>query len=190
MSRQARGLSQGIRRRIDEAVEKGGTVALALFAFALVLREGARDGVVHVRNYQELDAVPGRVRRGSGARWGRGARVSGVRGGKKDKPRRFLQRSRDCCSSSWRPVCWPTGRPSFRKRVSSRPFSSPSGTSPARHFSPTRAYSGGFLTSFFGWNPTPDFIQVAVWAVYLLVVGYAFLQPQLPKGYRRRTEAG
>jgi len=188
MSRQARGLSQGIRSGIDETVGKGSALALSMFAFALVLREGletalfmfgvTKNSTPFQAGFGALAGILGAIALGylvyvTGKRINLGAffKITGVL---------LLVVAAGMLAH---------GTAEFQEAGLISTVLEPVWNLSGATLLTDASVLGRFLTSFFGWNPTPDFIQVAVWAVYLVVIGYAFLQPQLPKGLRQ-AEAG
>ena len=181
MRRESRTVAQGIRRGIDSAVERSGSLALVSLVFVMALREGIETvlfifGITRTSEPLQVAfgaglGIVGAVALGyavyaGGKRINLGTffRVTGV----------FLilvaagllaHGVAEFEEAGLLPAIMPLWD------ISSSPVLG-EGT-----------LVSGFLTAFFGWDPEANLLQLLAWGTYIVAVGYAFLRPQpLPEG--------
>lgn len=176
MRRQARNVAQGIRKNVDEAVSQGSGLALATLAFVMVFREGLETALFMFGITQT--ATPLGVALGATVGIA-GAVALGYAvyvGGKRINLGAFFKITGTLL------VVVAAGL--LARGVA---MVEVAGVLPAilyplwnvTHVTALTSESmlGQFLTAFFGWDARPDLLEFAVWATYILGVGYAFLRP-------------
>jgi high-affinity iron transporter len=181
MRRESRTVAQGIRRGIDSAVERGGSLALVSLVFVMVLREGVETALFVfglTRTSEPLQV-------GFGAALGiAGAVALGYAvyaGGKRINLGAFFKVTgvflilvaagllahgvAEFEEAGLLPAIMPLWD------VSSSPVLG------------EETLVSEVLTAFFGWDPEANLLELLAWVTYIVAVGYAFLRPQpLPKG--------
>lgn len=186
MGRQARSVSRGIREDLDRALKKGGVIALASLSFVMVFREGLETalfmfGVTQVASPAAV-AVGGAL--GLAAAVGLGFAV--YAGGRRIDLGKFFKVTGVLLLVVAAGLL-AHGVAEFEEAgllpESLQPLWNLSGVSLLSE----ESVVGQFLGTFFGWNPAPDLLEFGVWAVYLLVIGYAFLRPAPAHGARVST---
>lgn len=176
MRRQSRTMAQGIRRNVDAAVERGGILALAMLVFVMVLREGIETGLFIVgvtQNSTPLGVGIGAVA-GIAAAIGLGYAV--YVGGRKINLGAFFKITGVLL------IVVAAGLLARGIAMVEIGGIIPAFFYPVWDLSSVAALtsasvSGQFLTAFLGWDAKPDLLEVGVWSVYLLAVGYVFLRP-------------
>jgi high-affinity iron transporter len=176
MRREARTVAHGIRRGIDSAVEQGGSLALVSLVFVMVLREGVETALFMfgiTRTSEPLQValgaalgVAGAVALGyavyaGGKRIDLGTffKVTGVflilvaagllaHGVAEFEEAGLLPALMPLWDVSGSPI---VGEESLLSEI---------------------------LTTFFGWDPEANLIELLAWVTYVVAVGYAFLRPQ------------
>ncbi|HET7269793.1 MAG TPA: FTR1 family protein [Rubrobacter sp.] len=181
MRRESRTVAQGIRRGIDSAVERGGSLALVSLVFVMVLREGVETALFMfgiTRTSEPLQVA-------LGAAFGIvGAVALGYAvyaGGKRINLGVFFKVTgvflilvaagllahgvAEFEEAGLLPALMPLWD------VSSSPVLG------------AETIVSELLTAFFGWDPEANLLELIAWVAYIVAVGYAFLRPQpLPKG--------
>jgi high-affinity iron transporter len=181
MRRESRTVAQGIRRGVDSAVERGGSLALVSLVFVMVLREGVETALFVfgiTRTSEPLQVA-------FGAALGiAGAVVLGYAvyaGGKRINLGTFFKVTgvflilvaagllahgvAEFEEAGLLPALMPLWDVSSSPVLGEEPLVSK------------------LLTTFFGWDPEANLLELLAWATYIVAVGYAFLRPQpLPKG--------
>ncbi|HEX2728290.1 MAG TPA: FTR1 family protein [Rubrobacteraceae bacterium] len=189
MRRQSRTMAQGIRRNVDSAVERGGMLALAMLVFVMVLREGIETGLFMfgiTQNSTPLGVGIGAVA-GIAAAVGLGYAV--YIGGKRINLGAFFKITGVLL------IVVAAGLLARGIAMVEIGGIIPAFFYPIWDLSSVVALtsasvSGQFLTTFLGWDAKPDLLEVGVWMVYLLTVGYAFLRPHARKAAQpARTQA-
>ncbi|HEX6710747.1 MAG TPA: FTR1 family protein [Rubrobacter sp.] len=180
MRRESRTVAQGIRRGIDSAVERGGSLALVSLVFVMVLREGVETALFMfgiTRTSEPLQVafgaalgILGAVALGyavyaGGKRINLGVffKVTGV----------FLilvaagllaHGVAEFEEAGLLPALMPLWDVSSSAVLGAETLVSE------------------LLTAFFGWDPEANLLELLAWVTYIVAVGYAFLRPQpLPK---------
>ncbi len=175
MSRQSRTVAQDIRRGVDEALERGSLVALATLAFVVVFREGLETalfmfGITQAAN--PLGVATGAAL-GIAAAVGLGYAV--YAGGRRINMGAFFKITGALIlvvaagllaqgvamfemAGLWPAVFYPLWDVTGVTLLTSQ------------------SIAGQLLTGFLGWDPKPDLIEFAAWAVYIAAIGYAFLR--------------
>lgn len=177
MRRQARTMAQGIRRDVDSAVERGGLLALGMLVFVMVLREGIETGLFMfgiTQNATPLGVGIGAVA-GTAAAVGLGYAV--YVGGKRINLGAFFKITGILL------IVVAAGLLARGVAIMEiggiiPAFFYPVWDLSSIHLLSSGSVSGQFLTAFLGWDAKPDLLEVGVWAVYLLTVGFFFLRPQ------------
>jgi len=176
MRRESRTVAQGIRRGIDSAVERGGSLALVSLVFVMVLREGVETALFVfgiTRTSEPLQVAFGAALGIAGA-VALGYAV--YAGGKRIDLGTFFKVTgvflilvaagllahgvAEFEEAGLLPALMPLWD------VSSSPVLG------------EETLVGELLTAFFGWNPEANLVEFLAWVTYLVAVGYAFLRPQ------------
>jgi high-affinity iron transporter len=181
MRRESRNVAQSIRRGIDSAVSKGGSLALVSLVFVMALREGIETALFIfgiTRTSEPLQVAFGAALGIAGA-VALGYAV--YAGGKRINLGTFFKVTgvflilvaagllAHGVAEFQEAGLLPTIMPLWD--VSSSPVLG-EGT-----------IASDFLTAFFGWDPEANLLELFAWFTYVVVVGYAFLRPQpLPEG--------
>lgn len=175
MSRQSRTVARDIRRGVDEALERGSLIALAVLSFVVVFREGLETALFLfgiTQTATPLGAAAGAVL-GLAAAVGLGYAV--YAGGRRINLGAFFKITGALIlvvaagllaqgvmmfemAGLWPAIFYPLW--------------DVTGVTPLT----SESTVGQFLTGFFGWDPKPDLIEFAAWAVYIAAIGYAFLR--------------
>lgn len=176
MRRQSRTVAQDIRRGVDEALERGSLIALAALAFVLVFREGL-ETALFMFGITQTATPPGVA---AGAVLGLAAAVglgyAVYAGGRRINLGSFFKVTGALIlvvaagllaqgvamfemAGLWPAIFYPLWDLTGVTLLTSG------------------STVGPFLTGFFGWDPKPDLIEFATWAVYIAVIGYLFLRP-------------
>jgi high-affinity iron transporter len=181
MRRESRTVAQGIRRGIDSAVERGGSLALVSLVFVMVLREGVETALFVfglTRTSEPLQVALGAALGIAGA-VALGYAV--YAGGKRIDLGTFFKVTgvflilvaagllahgvAEFEEAGLLPALMPLWD------VSSSPVLG------------EETLVSEVLTAFFGWDPEANLLELMAWVTYIVAVGYAFLRPQpLPKG--------
>jgi high-affinity iron transporter len=188
MSRQSSGVARDIREGVDAAVKKGSSLALAALVFTMVLREGIETALFMFGVTQA--STPLAVGTGAVAGLAAAAVLGYVvyAGGKRINLSAFFK------VTGLLLLVVAAGLLARGVGEFQEAGLIPSLFEPVWNFSQvtlltSESILGEFLTSFFGWNPSPDLLMVAAWAAYLLAVGYLFLRARAPRGYRGQAES-
>lgn len=176
MRRQSRTVAQGIRHGVDDAVEKGGMIALSALVFVMVLREGIETGLFMFGISQTstplgvtLGAVGGIT----------GAIVLGYAvyaGGRRIDLGTFFKVTGVLL------IVVAAGLMARGVALIEIEGLIPAFFYPLWNLTHIGILTSGSvvgqsLTAFLGWDPQPDLLEFAAWAVYLLAVGFLFLRP-------------
>jgi high-affinity iron transporter len=181
MRRESRTVAQGIRRGIDSAVEGGGSLALVSLVFVMVLREGVETALFVfgiTRTSEPLQVAFGAALGIAGA-VALGYAV--YAGGKRINLGTFFKVTgiflilvaagllaygvAEFEEAGLLPALMPLWD------VSSSPVLG------------EETLVSEFLTTFFGWDPEANLLELLAWLTYIVAVGYAFLRPQpIPEG--------
>jgi high-affinity iron transporter len=181
MRRESRTVAQGIRRGIDSAVERGGSLALVSLVFVMVLREGVETALFVfglTRTSEPLQVALGATLGIAGA-VALGYAV--YAGGKRIDLGTFFKVTgvflilvaagllahgvAEFEEAGLLPALMPLWD------VSNSPVLG------------EETLVSEVLTAFFGWDPEANLLELMAWVTYIVAVGYAFLRPQpLPKG--------
>jgi len=181
MRRESRTVAQGIRRGIDSAVERGGSLALVSLVFVMVLREGVETALFVfgiTRTSEPLQVAFGAALGIAGA-VALGYAV--YAGGKRINLGTFFKVTgvflilvaagllahgvAEFEEAGFLPSIMPLWD------VSSSPVLG------------EETIVSELLTAFFGWDPEANLLELLAWVTYVVAVGYAFLRPQpVPEG--------
>jgi len=181
MRRESRTVAQGIRRGIDSAVERGGSLALVSLVFVMVLREGVETALFVfgiTRTSEPLQVAFGAALGIAGA-VALGYAV--YAGGKRINLGTFFKVTgvflilvaagllahgvAEFEEAGLLPAIMPLWD------VSSSPVLG------------EETLVSELLTAFFGWDSEANLLELLAWITYIVAVGYAFLRPQpLPRG--------
>ena len=185
MRRESRTVAQGIRRGIDSAVERGGSLALVSLVFVMVLREGVETALFIfgiTRTNESLQVAFGAALGIAGA-VALGYAV--YAGGKRINLGTFFKVTgvflilvaagllahgvAEFEEAGLLPAIMPLWD------VSSSPVLG------------AETLLSELLTTFFGWDPEANLLELLAWVTYIVAVGYAFLRPQpLPEAAATR----
>lgn len=176
MRRQSRTMAQGIRRNVDDAVERGGVLALAMLVFVMVLREGIETGLFMFGITQNSTPLGVGIGATAGIAAAVGLGYAVYVGGKRINLGAFFK------ITGLLLIVVAAGLLARGIAMFEIGGIIPAFFYPVWDFSSVSALtsasvSGQFLTAFLGWDAKPDLLEVGVWAVYLLTVGYVFLRP-------------
>jgi high-affinity iron transporter len=180
MRRESRTVAHGIRRGIDSAVERGGSLALVSLVFVMVLREGVETALFMfgiTRTSEPLQVALGAAL-GVAAAVALGYAV--YVGGKRIDLGTFFKVTgvflilvaagllahgvAEFEEAGLLPALMPLWD------VSSSPILG------------EETLLSELLTTFFGWDPAANQLELLAWFAYVAAVGYAFLRPQpVPK---------
>src|SRR5215213_6978954 len=181
MRRESRTVAQGIRRGIDSAVERGGSLALVSLVFVMVLREGVETALFVfgiTRTSEPLQVALGAALGIAGA-VALGYAV--YAGGKRINLGTFFKVTgvflilvaagllahgvAEFEEAGLLPTIMPLWDVSSSAVIGAETLLSQ------------------FLITFFGWDPEANLLELIAWFTYIVAVGYAFLRPQpLPEG--------
>ncbi len=188
MRRESRTVAHGIRRGIDSAVEQGGNLALVSLAFVMVLREGVETALFMfgiTRTSEPLQVALGAALGVAGA-VALGYAV--YAGGKRIDLGTFFKVTgvflilvaagllahgvAEFEEAGLLPALMPIWD------VSSSPILG------------EETLLSELLTTFFGWDPEANLLELLAWFTYVVAVGYAFLRPQpLPESAAAKEPA-
>ncbi len=188
MRRESRTVAHGIRRGIDSAVERGGSLALVSLVFVMVLREGVETALFMfgiTRTSEPLQVALGAALGVAGA-VALGYAV--YAGGKRIDLGTFFKVTgvflilvaagllahgvAEFEEAGLLPALMPLWD------VSSSPILG------------EETLLSEVLTTFFGWDPEANLLELLAWVTYVVAVGYAFLRPQpLPEGAAAKEPA-
>jgi high-affinity iron transporter len=176
MRREARTVASGIRSGIDSAVERGGSLALVSLVFVMVLREGVETALFMfgiTRTSEPLEVALGAAL-GVSAAVALGYAV--YVGGKRINLGTFFKVTgvflilvaagllahgvAEFEEAGILPALMPLWD------VSSSPIIGEG------------SLLSEILTTFFGWDPEANLLELLAWITYVVAVGYAFLRPQ------------
>lgn len=189
MRRQARTVAQGIRKGVDEALEKGSVFALAGLVFVMVLREGLETGLFMFGLSQS--STPAGVFVG-GAAGIFGAVLLGYLvyvGGRRIDLGLFFKITGVLL------VVVAAGLLARGVAILEIEGFIPAFFYPLWDLTRVAVLGSGSLvgqslTAFVGWDPQPDLLEFAAWATYLFGVGYAFLRPTAARAPRSAGAPG
>jgi high-affinity iron transporter len=176
MRREARTVASGIRSGIDSAVERGGSLALVSLVFVMVLREGVETALFMfgiTRTSEPLQVALGAALGVAGAvALGYAVYV----GGKRINLGTFFKVTgvflilvaagllahgvAEFEEAGLLPALMPLWDVSSSAVIGAETLLSL------------------FLTTFFGWDPEANLLELLAWITYVVAVGYAFLRPQ------------
>ncbi len=175
MRRESRTVAQGIRRGVDSAVEGGGRLALASLVFVMIVREGIETGLFIFGITEASSPLQVAVGALAGIAGAVGLGYAVYAGGKRINLGAFFKYTgaflilvaagllahgvAEFAEAGVIPEIFPLWN---------------LGGSPILG---EGSVVGGLLGSFLGWDPKPDILEFAAWAIYLFSVGYAFLRP-------------
>jgi high-affinity iron transporter len=181
MRRESRTVAQGIRRGIDSAVERGGSLALVSLVFVMVLREGVETALFIFGITRTSEPVQVALGAALGIAGAVALGYAVYAGGKRINLGTFFKVTGVFLILVAAGLL-AHGVAEFEE----------AGLLPA--FMPLWDVSGSpvlgeetlaseILTAFFGWDPEANLLELLAWVTYVVAVGYAFLRPQpLPKG--------
>lgn len=176
MRRQSRTMAQGIRQNVDEAVDRGGMLALAMLVFVMVLREGVETGLFMFGISQ--NAAPASVGIGAvaGIVGAIGLGYAVYAGGKRINLGAFFKITGILL------IIVAAGLLARGVAIMEIGGIIPAFFYPVWDLSSVTVLTGEtvvgqFLMTFLGWDPKPDLLEVGVWVIYLLSVGFLFLRP-------------
>jgi high-affinity iron transporter len=176
MRRESRTVAHGIRRGIDSAVERGGSLALVSLVFVMVLREGVETALFMfgiTRTSEPLQVALGAALGVAGAvALGYAVYV----GGKRINLGTFFKVTgvflilvaagllahgvAEFEEAGLLPALMPLWDVSSSAVIGAETLLSQ------------------FLTTFFGWDPEANLLELLAWITYVVAVAYAFLRPQ------------
>jgi len=181
MRRESRTVAQGIRRGIDSAVERGGSLALVALVFVMVLREGVETALFVFGLTRTSEPVQVAFGAALGIAGAVALGYAVYAGGKRIDLGTFFKVTgvflilvaagllahgvAEFEEAGLLPAIMPLWD------VSSSPVLG------------EETLVSEVLTAFFGWDPEANLLELLAWATYIVAVGYAFLRPQpLSKG--------
>jgi high-affinity iron transporter len=180
MRRESRTLAQGIRRGVDSAVEQGSQLALISLVFVMVLREGIETALFIFGIAQTSTPLQVTL----GAALGIAAAVAlGYAvyiGGKRINLGLFFKVTGILLILVAAGLL-AHGVAEFQEAgllPELMPLWDVSGAPVVGEGS----LVSELLTALFGWDAEANLLELVAWAVYILLVGYAFLRPQPPAG--------
>jgi high-affinity iron transporter len=176
MRRESRTIARGIRRGVDSAVERGSQLALVSLVFVMVVREGIETGLFIFGIAQTSTPLQVAMGAAAGIAAALGLGYAVYAGGKRINLGTFFKVTgvllilvaagllahgvAEFQAAGIIPELFPlwdlSGAPVLGEG----------------------SVVSELLTAFLGWDPEPDVLEFAAWAVYILSVGYAFLRPQ------------
>jgi high-affinity iron transporter len=179
MRHQSRTIASGLRHGVDEAVEKGSTLALATLAFIAVFREGL-ETVLFMFGIAQTSS-PLQVTLGSLLGLA-GAVILGClvyAGGHRLNLGAFFK------ATGLLLLVVAAGLLAHGMAMFQFASLIPAIYYPLWDLSGVttltgQSFVGQFLIAFFGWDPKPDLLEFGVWIAYVVVVGYLFLRPPAP----------
>jgi high-affinity iron transporter len=181
MRRESRTVAQGIRRGIDSAVERGGSLALVSLVFVMVLREGVETALFVFGLTRTSEPVQVAFGAALGIAGAVALGYAVYAGGKRIDLGTFFKVTgvflilvaagllahgvAEFEEAGLLPALMPLWD------VSSSPVLG------------EETLVSEVLTAFFGWDPEANLLELMAWVTYIVAVGYAFLRPQpLSKG--------
>lgn len=177
MRRQSRTVARDIRRGVDEAMDKGGRIALTMLVFVMVLREGIETGLLMFGLTQSATPL--------GVAFGAVAGTLGAiflgyavyAGGKRINLGTFFK------VTGLLLVVVAAGLLARGIAIIEIAGVIPAFFYPVWNVTTVTVLTsqstvGQFLTALIGWDPKPDLLEFAAWASYLFGVGYVFLRPE------------
>jgi high-affinity iron transporter len=186
MRRESRTISGTLREGVDEAVRKGSAFALALLVFTMVLREGIETGLFVFGIAQTSTPVQVAVGAGAGLAAAVALGYAVYAGGRRINLGAFFKYTGALL------ILVAAGLLAQGVRAFEEAGVIPAILYPLWDL--TGAPVVGMDTAFsavlgniFGWDPKPDLLEFAAWAVYLVGVGYAFLKPHAAERTAPRT---
>ncbi len=176
MRRESRTVAQGIRRGIDSAVERGGSLALVSLVFVMVLREGVETALFIFGITRTSEPVQVAIGAALGIAGAVALGYAVYAGGKRINLGTFFKVTGVFLILVAAGLL-AHGVAEFEE----------AGLLPA--FMPLWDVSGSpvlgedtlaseILTAFFGWDPEANLLELLAWVTYIVAVGYAFLRPQ------------
>jgi high-affinity iron transporter len=181
MRRESRNVAQSIRRGIDSAVAKGGSLALVSLVFVMALREGIETALFVfgiTRTSEPLQVAFGAALGIAGA-VALGYAV--YAGGKRINLGMFFKVTGVFLILVAAGLL-AHGVAEFQE-ASLLPTIMPLWDISSSSMLGEGTIVSEFLTAFFGWDPEANLLELLAWFTYIVVVGYAFLRPQpLPEG--------
>ena len=190
MRRQARTVASDIRRGVDEAMEKGSTLALATLAFVMVFREGLETALFMFGITQTSSPLQVALGGAAGLAGAVGLGYAVYVGGRRLNLGAFFKVTGV--------LLLVVAAGLFAHGLAMFQFASliPAIYYPLWDLSgitmlTSESFVGQFWIAFFGCDPKPDLLEFGLWVGYLAVVGYLFLRPQrsLPEASMRTAEA-
>lgn len=176
MRRQSRTMAQGIRQNVDEAVGRGGMLALAMLVFVMVLREGVETGLFMFGISQTAAPLAVAIGAVAGIAAAIALGYAVYAGGKRINLGLFFKITGVLL------IIVAAGLLARGIAIMEIGGIIPAFFYPVWDLSSITILTGEsvvgqFLMTFLGWDPKPDLLEVGVWALYLLTVGYLFLRP-------------
>ena len=175
MRRESRTVAQGIRRGIDSAVEQGGRLALVSLVFVMVVREGIETGLFIfgiTRTSTPLQVALGAAL-GIAAAVALGYAV--YAGGKRIDLGTFFKVTGVLLILVAAGLL-AHGVAEFQE-AGILPELLPLWNVSGAPVVGEELLVSELLTALFGWDPETNLLELIVWAVYIVSVGYAFLRP-------------
>lgn len=178
MRRQSRNLAQDIRHRVDEAVKKGSTLAMAVLAFVVVFREGLETALFMFGITQASSPAQVAIGSAAGLLGAVGLGYMVYAGGKRLNLGAFFKVTGVLL------LVVAAGLLAHGTAMLQTAGLIPAFLYPLWDLSHISLLThknllGQVLIAFFGWDPKPDLLEVSLWAGYLLTMGYTFLRPQV-----------
>jgi high-affinity iron transporter len=179
MRRQARTVASDIRRGVDEAVGKGGALALATLAFVMVFREGLETALFMFSITQVSSPLQVTLGSIAGLAGAVGLGYAVYVGGRRLNLGAFFK------VTGLLLLVVAAGLLAHGMAMFEFASLVPAVYYPLWDLSSVAILTsestlGQFLVAFFGWDPKPDLLEFGLWIGYLVVVGYLFLRPQRP----------
>jgi len=175
MRRESRTVAQGIRRGVDSAVEQGGRLALVSLVFVMVVREGIETGLFIfgiTRTSTPLQVALGAAL-GIAAAVALGYAV--YAGGKRIDLGTFFKVTGVLLILVAAGLL-AHGVAEFQE-AGILPELLPLWNVSGAPVVGEELLVSELLTALFGWDPETNLLELIVWAVYIVSVGYAFLRP-------------
>jgi high-affinity iron transporter len=177
MRRQARTVASDIRHGVDEAVGKGGSLALATLAFVMVFREGLESALFMFSITQTSSPLQVGLGGIAGLAGAVGLGYAVYVGGRHLNLGVFFK------VTGLLLLVVAAGLLAHGMAMFEFAGLVPAVYYPLWDLSnvymlTSESSLGQFIIAFFGWDPKPDLLEFVLWAVYVAVVGYLFLRPQ------------